>query len=226
MLEKAQETLGRQNLGIVGLEAAKVQLSELVSKVSSQCLNSTFSEMKELQGFCPQTIQITNQPNDGSMDSSCLTSSERSQKEQEIIQNGGFGLRHFNNNNNNHVFMERKEQQLTEAAASMQNLRNTEVLKWCVDEVKKNSTFLTPLERNHGNLSMNIGVEQNHSDVGEFQHRNTARTETMKSVDDNNKIQQPSNYFSASRLDLNSRGDNNEGATSCKQLDLNRFSWN
>ncbi|CAJ2665383.1 unnamed protein product [Trifolium pratense] len=49
VLEKAQETLGRQNLGIVGLEAAKVQLSELVSKVSSQCLNSTFSEMKELQ---------------------------------------------------------------------------------------------------------------------------------------------------------------------------------
>ncbi|CAI8592870.1 unnamed protein product [Vicia faba] len=185
-------------------------------------------EMKELQGFCPQQIQITNQPNDGSMDSSCLTSSERSQKEHEIIQNGGFGLRHFNNNNNNnnHAFMERKEQQLSEAAASMQNLRNTEVLKWCVDEVKKNSNFLTPLERNHGNLSMNIGVEQNHLDVGEFQHRSTARTESMKPMDDNNKIQQPSNYFSASRLDLNSRGDNNEGATSCKQLDLNRFSWN
>ncbi|KAF7810598.1 myb-related protein 2-like isoform X1 [Senna tora] len=47
------ETLGRQNLGILGLEAAKVQLSELVSKVSSQCLNSAFSELKELQGFCP-----------------------------------------------------------------------------------------------------------------------------------------------------------------------------
>lgn len=200
VLEKAQETLGRQNLGIVGLEAAKVQLSELVSKVSSQCLNSTFSEMKELQGFCPQ-------PNDGSMDSSCLTSSDRSQKEQEIIQNGGFGLRHFNNNNNNHVFMERKEQQATELAGSVQNLRNNEVLKWCVEEVKKNSNFLTPLgnnnelERNHGNLSMNIGVE-NHLDIGEFQQRNTAR------------------------LDLNSRGDNNEGATTCKQLDLNRFSWN
>ncbi|CAJ2660185.1 unnamed protein product [Trifolium pratense] len=198
VLEKAQETLGRQNLGIVGLEAAKVQLSELVSKVSSQCLNSTFSEMKELQGFCP--------PNDGSMDSSCLTSSDRSQKEQEIIQNGGFGLRHFNNNNH-------------ELAGSVQNLRNNEVLKWCVDEVKKNSTnFLTPLgknndlERNHGNLSMNIGVE--------------TRTETIKSVEDNNKMQQSSNYFSASRLDLNSGGDHNEGATNCKQLDLNRFSWN
>nr|QSD99607.1 MYB family transcription factor [Melilotus albus] len=222
VLEKAQETLGKQNLGIVGLEAAKVQLSELVSKVSSQCLNSTFSEMKELQGFCPQ-------PNDGSMDSSCLTSCDRSQKEQEIIQNGGFGLRHFNNNN--HVFMERKDQQPTELAGSVQNLRNNEVLKWCVDEVKKNSNFLTPLgnnnelERNHGNLSMNIGVES-HLDIGEFQHKNTARTETMKSMDENNKMQQPSNYFSASRLDLNARGDNHEGGTSCKQLDLNRFSWN
>ncbi|KAK2424225.1 myb-related protein [Trifolium repens] len=212
VLEKAQETLGRQNLGIVGLEAAKVQLSELVSKVSSQCLNSTFSEMKELQGFCPQ-------PNDGSMDSSCLTSCDRSLKEQEIIQNGGgFGLRHFNNNN--HVFMERKDsQQTTELTGSVQNLRNNEVLKWCVDEEKKNSTnFLTPLgknnelERNHGNLSMKIGVEQ--------------RTEAMKSVDDSNKMQQSSNYFSASRLDLNSGGDHNEGATNCKQLDLNRFSWN
>ncbi|KAF3957388.1 hypothetical protein CMV_017598 [Castanea mollissima] len=32
VLEKAQETLGRQNIGTVGLEAAKMQLSELVSK--------------------------------------------------------------------------------------------------------------------------------------------------------------------------------------------------
>ncbi|KAG9135714.1 hypothetical protein Leryth_002439 [Lithospermum erythrorhizon] len=40
VLEKAQETLGTQNLGAIGLEAAKVQISELVSKVSTQCLNS------------------------------------------------------------------------------------------------------------------------------------------------------------------------------------------
>ncbi|GJR93779.1 Myb-related protein 2-like protein [Tanacetum coccineum] len=43
VLEKAQETVGNQNLGTVGLEAAKVQLSELVSKVSTQHLNSAFS---------------------------------------------------------------------------------------------------------------------------------------------------------------------------------------
>lgn len=177
-------------MGVVGLETAKVQLSELVSKVSSQCLNSAFQEVKELQGFCPQT-------NDCSMDSSCLTSCDRSQKEQDI-QKGAIALRQFNN----HVFMERKEQ-ATEAA-----------------HLKKN-TFLTPLmgkksEENRssygidGNLSMSIGIER----------------ETQKlSVDDRLT---PSNYFApSSRLDLNTLGDKNEAAaTSCKQLDLNRFSWN
>ncbi|KAK7272226.1 hypothetical protein RJT34_28702 [Clitoria ternatea] len=240
VLEKAQETLGRQNLGVVGLEAAKVQLSELVSKVSSQCLNSAFSEMKELQGVCPQQTQ-TNQPNDCSMDS-CLTSCDRSQKEQDI-QNGGMALRHFNSH---HIFMEQKE--ATEAA---NNLRNSE-LKWC-DDGKKN-TFLAPLSKNEerrsyavesrtSNLTMSIGLEREtekgHSmyperlitessqSDGEFQlQRNRTKTETMKPVDE--KVSQdyrlPPSYFAVARLDLNSHGDN-DAATNCKQLDLNRFSW-
>ncbi|KAL5707592.1 hypothetical protein ACHQM5_018481 [Ranunculus cassubicifolius] len=63
VLEKAQETLGRQNLG-GGLEDAKVHISQLVSKLSTECLNSA--------------------PPDCSLDS-CLTSScEGSQKDQEI----------------------------------------------------------------------------------------------------------------------------------------------
>ncbi|KAL2331926.1 hypothetical protein Fmac_019507 [Flemingia macrophylla] len=237
VLEKAQEALGRQNLGIVGLEAAKVQLSELVSKVSSQCLNSSFSELKELQGFCPQQTQ-TNQPNDCSVES-CLTSCDRSQKEQEI-QNG---LRHFNS----HVFIEQKE--ATEAPNS---LRNSE-LKWS-DDGRKN-TFLAPLSKNEegrhrdvesspGNLSMSIGLEretENGSSMyperliiesqpgGEFQHRNRIKSETVKVQPMDEKVSQdyrlPTSYFAAVRLDLNTRGDN-EAAATCKQLDLNRFSWN
>ncbi|KAJ4969780.1 hypothetical protein NE237_002879 [Protea cynaroides] len=50
VLEKAKETLGKQNIGPAGLEAAKVQLSELASKVSTECLNSTLSDLKEMQG--------------------------------------------------------------------------------------------------------------------------------------------------------------------------------
>lgn len=230
MLEKAQETLGRQNLGIVGLEAAKVQLSELVSKVSSQCLNSAFSELKELQGLCPQN----NQPTDCSMDS-CLTSCEGSQKEQEI-QNGGMGLRPFNG----HAFMEQKEAM--------------EVLKWC-DEVKKNNTptFLSnPLAKNGerrgyaaesspSNLSMSIGLERdtenNGSNMypaerstigresdGEFHHRSTGKPESVKPVEEKVSQEYRLPYFATARLDLNTR-EENDAAMSCKQLDLNGFSW-
>ncbi|XP_061376275.1 myb-related protein 2-like [Gastrolobium bilobum] len=191
VLEKAQETLGRQNLGMVGLEAAKVQLSKLVSKVSSQCLNSAFSELKELQGFCLQQTQ-TNQPNDCSVDS-CLTSCDRSQKEQGI-QN--MGLRHFNGN----AFMERKE-----ATIEAPNPQNFE-LKWC-DEVKKN-TFLTPLGKNEERRS--YAVENSPSNL----------SMTILDLKEKQKM-----TATSSRLDLNTHGDN-EAATSCKQLDLNRFSWN
>ncbi|XVE89808.1 hypothetical protein DITRI_Ditri20bG0024200 [Diplodiscus trichospermus] len=79
VLEKAQETLGRQNLGTMGLEAAKLQLSELVSSASNQCL-------QDLQGLWSQQTQAT-QPTDCSMDS-CLTSGEGSLKEQETRNNG------------------------------------------------------------------------------------------------------------------------------------------
>ncbi|XP_027346497.1 myb-related protein 2-like [Abrus precatorius] len=219
VLEKAQETLGRQNMGVVGLEDAKVQLSELVSKVSSQCLNSAFSELKELKGITPQQTQ-TNQPNDCSMDS-CLTSCEGPQKEQEI-QNGGISLRPFN-----------------------LNLRSCD-LKWC--DTMKNTNFLTPLEKNAerrsyvserspSNLSMSIGLEGESENgnmmfsertiIGEFQQRNTIGTESKKPVADN-KISQdyrlPS-YFAGSKLNLTATEDN-DTTTNCKQLDLNGFSWN
>lgn len=85
VMEKAQETLGIQNMGSVGLEDAKVQLSELVTKVSNQCLNSAFSDVKELPGFALQQSQMP-QPTDCSMDS-CLTSCEGSLRDQEMQHN-------------------------------------------------------------------------------------------------------------------------------------------
>ncbi|XP_020246410.1 myb-related protein 2-like [Asparagus officinalis] len=51
VLEKAQETLGKQNLGSAGLEAAKVQLSELVSKVSNECFSSAFPGVEEISSL-------------------------------------------------------------------------------------------------------------------------------------------------------------------------------
>ncbi|KAK7257620.1 hypothetical protein RIF29_31711 [Crotalaria pallida] len=213
VLEKAQETLGRQNLGIVGLEAAKVQLSELVSKVSSQSLNSAFSELKELQGFSPQkNAQPTNQPTDCSIES-CLTSCEGPQKDQQEMQNAVMSLRSFNDHNSE--------------------------FNWCNDQVNKKNNFLASLGKNAerrspSNLSMSIGVEPesivmgNNQSDGEYQQqRNSIRTEPVNLVADE-KVSQDyrlSNYFAAARLDLNKRGDNEPPATNCKQLDLNGFSW-
>ncbi|KAF7805710.1 myb-related protein 2-like isoform X2 [Senna tora] len=232
VLEKAQETLGRQNLGIVGLEAAKVQLSELVSKVSSQCLNSAFSELKELQGFCPQQQPQNNQPTDCSMDS-CLTSCDGSQKEQET-QNGGMGLRPFNGHHSHTFNMERKEAPMT---------RNSE-LKWCNDEVKKNTTFLnnplgkTTERRSYAverspcsNLSMSIGLEGDTENNGSSMYpperlmmgreSSDSKTDSIKAVEDKVSM---SHYYQIVRLDLNTRQEN-DAAMSCKNLDLNGFSW-
>ncbi|XP_062211111.1 myb-related protein 2-like [Phragmites australis] len=83
VLEKAQETLAKQNAGSVGLETAKMQLSELVSKVSTECLQHAFTGFEDIEGS--QMLQgHTLQLGDGSIDS-CLTACEGSQKDQDIL---------------------------------------------------------------------------------------------------------------------------------------------
>ncbi|KAJ7981168.1 Myb family transcription factor family protein [Quillaja saponaria] len=229
VLEKAQETLGKQNLGVVGIEDAKLQLSELVSKVSSQSMSSAFSELKELHGFRPQQTQI-NYPTDCSMDS-CLTSCEGSQKDQEI-QNGGIGLRPYNGN----AFMERKE-------VMEDCVPNDTGLHW-YDNLKKD-IFCSPLgkdldrrnyvgQRSSSNLSMSIGLQEGTDNGsinypgkiitgrdrnGDFQDRPNNMTESK-----NEKVSQDYRLpYLAARLDLNTYEEND--ATGCKQLDLNGFCW-
>lgn len=90
MLEKAKETLGKQDLGTMGLDAAKVQLSELASRVSTESLDSKFSELKELNVLWPQEGEAI----DYSM-GSFLTNSECSQRDQEI-NNKGMNFRTYN----------------------------------------------------------------------------------------------------------------------------------
>uniref|UniRef100_A0A2N9IXQ6 HTH myb-type domain-containing protein n=1 Tax=Fagus sylvatica TaxID=28930 RepID=A0A2N9IXQ6_FAGSY len=240
VLEKAQETLGRQNIGSVGLEAAKMQLSELVSKVSNQCLNSAFSELKELQGLCPQHTQA-NQPTDCEMDS-CLTSCEGSHRDQEIHNRGmGMGMGMGMGPYSGAAPLEQKE------ICEDPMLQKTD-LKW--SEELKDSMFhssmgkdverrMFPVERSTSNLSMSIGL------VGEkgngsnsysaarfkgrdsdesFLDRSNNRAESVKL--ENEKISQGFRlpYFAA-KLDLNSHDENDSAAASCKQFDLNGFSW-
>jgi len=83
VLEKAQDTLAKQNAGSVGLDTAKMQLSELVSKVSTECFQHAFTGFEEMEGS--QMAQgHTMQLGDGSVDS-CLTACDGSQKDQDIL---------------------------------------------------------------------------------------------------------------------------------------------
>lgn len=216
VLEKAQETLGRQNLGTAGLEAAKVQLSELVSKVSTQCLNSTFSDLKELQGFCPQQPQA-NQPTDCSMDS-CLTSCEGSQKDQEI-HNGGVRLRPYHGT----PALEPKE------IVEEPMLQQTE-LKWRKD--LKESKFLSSMgkDRGHGELSIGSGsfpdgrFKASNEDE-HFQDQTNKKPEGAK-LENENLLQEYRLPCFSTKLDLNTHDHENDVASGCKQFDLNGFSWN
>lgn len=79
VLDKAQDTVTKQNLGEVGLEATKARLSESVSRVSNKCLNST----KHIPSFCHRQNQLNL---DGSLDS-CLTYCGGSQRNQDTLNN-------------------------------------------------------------------------------------------------------------------------------------------
>ncbi|KVH88912.1 MYB-CC type transcription factor, LHEQLE-containing domain-containing protein [Cynara cardunculus var. scolymus] len=198
VLEKAQETLGRQNLGTVGLEAAKVQLSELVSKVSNHCLNSAFSGMKDAS-------TQTNQPTDCSIDS-CLTYCEGQQTEQEII-----GLT---------LLKSKKVDNDPEKVWCEETKRNKKFLS-----ASDLSMSVGGLKGSEWNTSRSYN-EERFTDRGEVILMNQitqSKTDSVKpeKVEMPQKFQLP-NF--GQKLDLNSH-DGSDAASSRKQFDLNGLSW-
>ncbi|CAL0304016.1 unnamed protein product [Lupinus luteus] len=206
VLDKAQETLGIQNLGIVGLEAAKVQLSELVSKVSSQSLNTAFSELKELQGFSPNQTQ-----KDFYIDS-FITSCEGSKKDQQEMN-----LRPFNGHEFKWCNDVKKNNLFTSLGKNLERSPSNLSMSIGNEEGKENGSSMYPERK---------ALIGNHLD-DEYKQRNSIRTEPVKLVVADEKVSQDyrlSSYFAEAKLDLNKLEDN-EPEINCKQLDLNGFSW-
>lgn len=232
VLEKAQETLGRQNLGPTELEAAKVQLSEVVSKVSTECINSTVSELSELQGLCPQQAQANA---DCSMDS-CLTMCEESQKDQEM-HNIWMGLR----SNHGSAHLGPKE------IGDESRLEQPEPT-WGKD-LKENKMFPSSMRTDMGRASIPIQNSSSDSHMsiraqGDKRHEgnNIFEARSKGGDEDENFLLQINakrlaiklenekiaNEFrlphQTTKLDLNAR-EKNDAASSCKEFDLNSFSW-
>ncbi|KAI5443725.1 hypothetical protein KIW84_012395 [Lathyrus oleraceus] len=198
VLEKAKETLGKQNLGTMGLDDAKVQLSELASRVSTESLDSKFSEIKELNMSWPQQKQEV-EAIDYSM-GSFLTNSEDSQRDQEM-HNKDMNLRAYND-----TFCEEVKENTKFFSSS-----NDKVLKGRIHEEE---------------LYMRRSMSKENLKGEEWKRRKSSETSGMQLKLNSEKISQ--DYRLANfevKLDLNSH-DNNDASSHCQKFDLNGFSWN
>ncbi|CAO2831797.1 unnamed protein product [Amaranthus hypochondriacus] len=200
VLEKAEETLGKQNIGVVGLEAAKLQLSELVSTVSNQCLNLALAEMaEEQQGITPkQQIQPHKLMGNCSIDS-CLTSCDGIQQREPDMQNSELGLRPYN------------DSEFLKGNDDSENIKDHANLLFPTTTQQDTGKMMFPVEGACNDLSMSVGIGGDTRDELEknaFQHDNL-----------NYKL----SSFSGD-LDLNTQ-DEPDASTSIRHLDLNGLSW-
>ncbi|CAK8532967.1 unnamed protein product [Lathyrus sativus] len=200
VLEKAKETLGKQNLGTMGLDDAKVQLSELASRVSTESLDSKFSEIKELNMIWPQQKQEV-EAIEYSM-GSFLTNSEDSERDQ-VMHNNGMNLRAYNG-----TFCD-------EVKGSSGVSENTSrLLSMNIGRAHEEELF----------LRRTMSKEDLKGE--EWKRRKVSETSGMQLKLNSEKISQ--DYRLANfevKLDLNSQ-DNNDASSHCQKFDLNGFSWN
>lgn len=232
VLEKAQETLGKQNMGTAGLEAAKVQLSELVSKVSNECFRSEFPGMENISSL--HTLQTHQaQLADCSMDS-CLTTCEGSQKDQEI-HNISIGLRTYHGNSPLYTH------QITEDARLDQSQPT-----WCED-YNDHKTFSSSLLKDQERTAFSVQRDSSiltMSIAGQREKENSgAVTEPKRrGGDEDVYFEEPDSKRTAikqehgkqcngfgmscvtTQLDLNAH-DDDDTVQNCKKFDLNGLSW-
>ncbi|MCL7025371.1 hypothetical protein MKW94_008015 [Papaver nudicaule] len=233
VLEKAQQTLGGQDLSSTRLDAAKVQLTGLVTEVSTDCINATISLLKDPPALCHAQGQAT-QPTDGSLDS-CLTICEGSHADQDM-QNVAMGLRPY-----------QQTAPLTQNETREFRLEPTE-LTWR-EKLTESNKFSSPIESDLESMLFPIKGRTNDlcmSTTGDGEMGKTSiciSEARQKERDKNDNFQDQSDDretsicldnekktdvffpFVAAALDLNAR-EKNGAASHCKQFDLNGFSWN
>ncbi|XP_072960434.1 myb-related protein 1-like isoform X2 [Typha angustifolia] len=223
VLEKAEVTLGKQNLSSAGLEAAKLQLSEFVSKVAGECLYTVFPGFKDIPGLHTLQAHIP-QTADGSP-GSCLTSCEGSQKDQEV-HNLSIGLTSYQdkstccNDNIGKDTRVEKESAWCEDFNKQQNFSSSNIRDQGMTEY--------PVHGNSGTLFSSLNTQRKNQDTG------IASQVQQKEIYENLFLDQLNSKRAAKesdcsglpslkrQLDLN---DENDGAHKCKKFDLNCFSW-
>ncbi|KAJ8448076.1 hypothetical protein Cgig2_031800 [Carnegiea gigantea] len=195
----------KANIGKVGLEAAKLQLSELVSKVSNQCLNLAFTEMtEEQQAMCLKQPNQHNKPAADCSIDSCLTSCDMPQQREQEMHNSELGLRPFNETR----FLGRNNFD--------GNLKEHSAMLFPTTQSDRDK-MMFPVEGGCSDLSMGVGIGGERQD--EVQKNICCRADSFQL--DNKKYKLPS---FGTDLDLNAR-DDADAPSSIRHLDLNGLSW-
>lgn len=235
VLEKAQATLGKQNSGFAGLEAAKVQFTELVSKFSNECLNSEILGLGEIHGVDKLQGSLAQLP-DCSMDS-CLTSCEGPQKDQEI-HNNTMMLRGYHGN------------LAPGSKLNQEDCRLEQINKpgWCGElegqrmfsqsRVNAPGHFALPVSRGSSILPMSIANGRDRAEGSKVLEKNCLLRDEYNSSDlerpcyksdaaqqeGSKKLSELGFPHAAAKLDLNAYDESN-APENCKEFDLNDFSW-
>ncbi|KAI3946228.1 hypothetical protein MKW92_033696 [Papaver armeniacum] len=229
VLEKAQQTLGGQTLSSTRLDADQVQATELVTEVSTDCINATVSLLKNPPALCHAEGQTT-QPTDGSLDS-CLTTCEGSHADQDM-QNVGMGLRPYQQTA---PLMQQETREFRiEQTEPTWHEKITETKMFSSPIESDLESMLFPIKGGTSDLSMSttgngktgktgISISEKRDKDNNFQDQSDDRKSSI--CLDNEKKTDIFFPSVAEALDLNTQGKN--GAVSnCKQFDLNGFSWN
>lgn len=235
VLEKAQKTLTKQSLDSGELEADKIQLCDLVSKVSTECFSNSFPGPGENPGL--QLFQLADPAHvaDFSPDN-CLTSYAGSIKEQEALD-ASLGLRSYHEDFSLCVDQYGENTTLEQTQQA-----------WCTD-LNDEKSLNTSIIRDSGRMSFMIHRDRNMVQASVKHQRedwdSSIAPEVRKKEGDNDDkfLQQPSIKRSAvhqesrkqshgfglpslkTKLELNIHQDSDD-VPSCKELDLNGFSWN
>lgn len=229
MLEKAHETLGKQNLGSPRLEATKVQLSELISKVSNECFSNAFPGL-EVNNRLNNNLQVHQAELADSSIGSRLTSSEGPQKNQDI-NNLHQGLRKYNGS----LLLHRQN------VHDSTRLENAQPDWFCSNEYKSFSSSILGDSERASVLACKFEVHplsckaQRGGAISKAWHKERrGRAEAIflehphkeEHAEQQNRGKESTSFGISShttQLDLNADEDNEDGTKN--KLDLNCLSW-
>ncbi|GJN14764.1 hypothetical protein PR202_gb01621 [Eleusine coracana subsp. coracana] len=227
VLEQAQETLGKQNLGPANLEDAKIKISELVTQVSNECFSNATTDIKESSSMLrlePRQIQfVENSTN------SYLSTAEGFVKEHRLQHHGvlkayddsSLFCRKSSHDNETHLALNRSLSEHRVTHLHSMNVYNKAELV-CDSDTEEPSEYITPQKNGGDSTTSSASGSKGHTEKQSLEEQN-CRKQAVEYQRESKLLdfEQP---YSGKKLDLNTHNID-DSDQSYRHFDLNGFSW-